>query len=336
MREVNNLNSRKVTLADTIVINSSRTGSVDIPLNGINHAMRVRVTGTYSGADNDLAAEFPFNIFRNLTVETSKGYIPYSLSSKDIRIMNYLDKKGKVRTSAASGAFEMNLVLDRGELLALKAADMPTTNHPSLPFGAMTLKVVWAQDADCGTNIALTAATATIEIEETPATKEELQAIYGQNLERWQAIQVAVQGDSDVAITTAPRKVFKPTTGGLKRRIVLVTSNASDVRNDAIVQKFQLKNTQVGQVELPIDRIFKTAQAEDLEQYELATGLTGVVSIDILREITNDRYGMRSYNFDEKLELHTQNDATGKVRIIEENKIVNVTAFEAAAAAGLV
>lgn len=327
------LKSRKNTLPETIVINSSRVGSVDMPLNGIVPTIRVRVTGTYSGTDGNLAAEFPYNIFRNLQVKTGKGYIPYSVASKDLRIANYMDKKGKTKFSAASGAFEANFVLDKGELLCFKKDDLPAiVEHPSLPYGSMTLDVVWAQDSDCGTSIAITAATAVIEVEEMPATKEQLQAIYGDKLQNYQAIQVTSQGDVDLTTNTAPRKAFKPTTGGLKRRIILVTSTTGDVRSDSICSKVQLRNTQVGEIEFPVDRVFKTIQNEDVEQYELTTGLTGVASIDCLREITNDPYGMQSWNFDEKLELLLQNDSNGKARIIEENKIVNVAAFAASIA----
>lgn len=327
------LKSRKNTLPETIVINSSRVGSVDMPLNGIVPTVRVRVTGTYSGVDGNLAAEFPFNIFRNLQVKTGKGYIPYSVASKDLRIANYMDKKGKVKFSATGGAFEANFVLDKGELLCFKADDLPKPiDHPVLPYGSLTLDVVWAQDADIGSANTITAATAVVEVEEMPATQADLVAIYGEGLKNYQAIQVTSQGDVDLTTNTAPRKAFKPTTGGLKRRIILVTSTTGDVRSDSICSKVQLRNTQVGEIEFPVDRVFKSIQNEDVEQYELPALLTGVASIDCLREITNDPYGMQSWNYDEKLEFLLQNDSNGKARIIEENKIVNIAAFAASIA----
>lgn len=303
---------------------------------GIINQIRNRVTGTYTGTDGNLSAEAPFNIFSNISVKTAKGQTAYSLASKDLRIANYLDKSGRVTTSIGSGAFEVNFILDSGELLAFSQDKLPSeVNHPALPFGGLTLSVNWATDLEFGsTDIAITAGTAEIELEETLATIEELQSVYGEKLELYQFPQLTTQGDVDITANSSPLKALKPTTGGLKKRIIVIASNSSGVRSNTVVTKVQLKNSAVGEQETPIDRTFLTIQNDDKEQYDLSTALTGVASIDIGAEITNDEIGMRSYLFDEKLELHTQNGANGKLRIIEENKIVNVSAFEASLQAG--
>lgn len=331
------MESRKNTLAEQMSFSATRASSLDLPMNGIINKIRARVTGTYAGTDGNLSAEAPYNIFSNIAVITSKGTTAYSLASKDLRIANYLDKKGQVVSSIGSGVYEMNFILDRGELLAYSQDKLPKTNHPALPFGGLTLSVNWATDLQFGaTDIVITAGTVSIELEETLATLSELQAIYGEELERYQFPQLVTQGDVGISSNSSPLKVLKPVTGGLKKRIIVVASNSSSVRNNTVVTKVQLKNSSLGQQETPIDRTFLSMQNEDKEQYDLATALVGVASIDILSEITNDNVGMRSYLFDEKLELHTQNSATGFVRIIEENKIVNVSAFEQALASGLV
>lgn len=332
------MESRKITLASSLTFSSTRSSSVDLPMNGIINKVRARVTGTYTGTDGNLSTEAPYNIFSNIAVKTSKGQTAYSLASKDLRIANYLDKKGQVVSSIGSGAFEMNFILDRGELLAYSQDKLPVNvDHPALPFGGLTLSVNWATDLQFGaTDIVITAGSASIELEETLATIQELQAIYGERLERYQFPQLITQGDVGITSNSAPLKVLKPVTGGLKKRIIIVASNSSSARNNTVVTKIQLKNSSLGEQETPIDRTFLSMQNEDKEQYDLATALVGVASIDILSEITNDNIGMRSYRFDEKLELHTQNSATGFVRIIEENKIVNVSAFEQALASGLV
>lgn len=332
------MESRKRTLAQTLVFSATRESSQDLPMVGIINQMRVRTTGTYTGTDGNLNAEAPFNIFSNITVQTSKGQVAYSLASKDLRIVNYLDKSGRVTTSIGSGAYEMNFILDRGELLAFSDDKLPKEiSHPALPFGGLTMSVNWATDLQFGsTDIVITAGTAEIELEETLASKEELQSIYGEKLELYQFPQLITQGNVDITSNSSPLKALKPTTGTLKKRIILVVSNSSDVRNNTVVTKIQLKNSAVGEQETPIDRKFLTMQNDDKEQYDLSTALTGVASIDILTEITNDNVGLRSYLFDEKLELHTENSANGFLRIIEENKIINVSAFEQALLEGTI
>ena len=332
------MESRKRTLAQSLTFSSTRESSQDLPMVGIINQMRVRVTGTYSGTSGNLSTEAPFNIFSNIAVKTSKGQTAYSLASKDLRIVNYLDKSGRVTTSIGSGAFEMNFILDRGELLAFSEDKLPSeVNHPALPFGGLTMSVNWATDAQFGsTNIVITAGTAQIELEETLATPEELQSIYGEKLELYQFPQLITQGNVDITSNSSPQKALKPTTGGLKKRIIIVVSNTADVRHNAVVTNVQLKNSAVGEQETPIDRNFLTMQNDDKEQYNLSTALTGVASLDILTEITNDDVGLRSYLFDEKLELHTENKYNGKLRIIEENKIINVSAFEQALLEGII
>lgn len=338
VRQVFNLESRKRTLAQSLTFSATRESSQELPLVAIINQMRLRITGTYTGTDGNLSAEAPFNIFSNIAVKTAKGQVAYSLASKDLRIANYLDKSGRVVTSIGSGAYEANFILDRGELLAFSEDNLPKpVDHPALPFGGLTLSVNWATDAQFGsTDIVITAGTAEVELEETLASKEELQAIYGEKLERYRFPQLITQGNVDITSNSSPQKVLKPTTGGIKKRIIVVASNTSDVRNNSIVTQVQLKNSSIGQQETPIDRTFLTMQNDDKEQYDLSSVLTGVASIDVLTEITNDRIGMRSYLFDEKLELHTKNGANGKLRIIEENQIVNVSAFEQAISEGLI
>ena len=326
------MESRKRTLPQSLTFSATRESSIDLPMVSIINQARVRVTGTYTGTDANLSAEAPFNIFSNVTIKTSKGQVAYSLASKDLRIVNYLDKSGRVTTSIGSGAYEVSFIFDKGELLAFSEDKLPSeVNHPALPFGGLTMSCNWATDLQFGaTDIVITAGTAKIEIEETLATSEELQSIYGEKLELYQFPQLTTQGNVDIVSNSAPQKILKPTTGGLKKRIIVVASNISDVRNNTVVTKVQLKNSAIGEQETPIDREFLQMQNEDKEQYDLSAVLTGVVSIDILSEITNDNVGLRSYLFDEKLELHTENGANGKLRIIEENKLVNVSAFEQA------
>lgn len=332
------MESRRVTLPQPLTFSATRVSSTDIPMNGIINKIRLRATGTYTGTDGNLSVEAPYNIFSNVTLKVTKGQVAYSIASKDLRIANYLDKKGQVVSSIGSGAYEMNFSLDRGELLAFtKDALPPVLDHPALPFGGLTLSVNWAQDAEFGdTDIVLVSGSVSIEVEETLATIPELQAIYGLKLERYQFPQLITQGDVDLTSNTAPLKILKPTTGGLKKRIIVVVSNSSSVRSNTVVTKVQLKNKATGEQETPIDRTFLAMQNEDKEQYDLATALTGVASIDILSEITNNNVGLRSYLFDEKLELHTQNSATGFLRTIEENKIVNIAEIEKAIIAGIV
>ena len=332
------MESRRRTLAQALTFSGTRESSQDIPLVAIINQIRLRVTGTYAGTDANLNAEAPFNIFSNIALKTSKGQTAYSLASKDLRIANYLDKKGRVTTSIGNGAYEVNLILDKGELLAFAEDNLPKpTSHPALPFGGLTISTAWATDGQFGnTDIAITSGVAEIEIEETLASKEELQTIYGEALELYQFPQLITQGNVDITANSSPQKALKPTTGGIKKRIIVVTSNPSDTRSNSIVSQIQLKNSSIGQQETPIDRKFLTMQNEDREQYDLSSVLTGVVSIDIPSEITNDNIGMRSYLFDEKLELHTENHISGKLRIIEENKIVNVSAFEQALQEGII
>ena len=150
-------NSRKNTLPTSIVLNSARSGNVDLPMGQVINQVRIAVKGTYTGTDGNLSPEFPFNIMRLLTVKTGKGASPYAIPSKDLRILNYEDKSGKTVMSAASGVFTAYFTLDRGELLALNGADMPSVlDHPNLPYGSLNLAITWAQDADCGTSIVIT------------------------------------------------------------------------------------------------------------------------------------------------------------------------------------
>jgi len=332
------MESRKNTLAEEIILNSSRKGSVSIPLNGIINQIRLKIKGTYTGTDANLDAEAPYNILRSLVLSTSKGHTAYALASKDMRIVNYLDKKGRVKTSMNAGNYQMNIILDRGELLGFTKDSLPSKlDNEVLPYGGLTLEVTWATDLDLGTtDIVLVTGTIEIELEETPATQEELQALYGDELERYQFPQLTVQGDVDLTVNTAVKKALLPATGGLKKRIIMVTSTGADVRSDVVVSDIQLKNKQVGEEQLPVDRNFESMNNEDKEQYDLSTALTGVASIDIPREITNDRFGWRSWNFDEKLQLHTLNLLAGKLRIIEESKIVNIPKFEEAILLGLI
>src|SRR6185312_6857063 len=273
--------SRRNLLSDKIVFGASRQGSVTLPLNGLINKARLRITGTYSGIDGTLAAEFPQNILRSIIVKTTTGgNNAYAIPSKDLRIMNYLDKAGKVVQSASGGNFEMNLVLDRGELLAIKDSDLPKdakgnslVNHPVLPMGGLTLAVIFANDSDIttGANTILTA-TIEIELEETPITVAELQRIYGLGLERYQFPQVFVIGDVAVTLNSAPTKSIVPSTGNLKKRIIVVTSDGATppARTNATVTELLLKNKQTGQEPIPIDRTFATMQNEDKEEYNLA------------------------------------------------------------------
>src|SRR5579864_3949882 len=316
------MQSRKVTLANNMVLNSSRSNSIDLPMDSIINQIRIRVTGTYSGMDGNLTAEFPFNIFRTITVKSGKGAFPYSIASKDIRILNYLDKAGKVTSSATGGNFEMNLILDRGELLALKQNQIPDViDHPSIPFNSLTLAVIWAQDADIGSSNAITAATAEVEVEQTPITIPELQAIYGEKLERYQLIEVYTKGDVVINTNTKPSQAIILDVGRLKKRTITVTSDSSSppVRSSTIVTELQLNNQKTGYERTPIDRTFKTIQNEDAEQYNLATILAGVASIDYPQEINNDPYGFPSWRLGDKdFSIYTQNASNGNIRVIEE------------------
>jgi hypothetical protein len=337
------MQSRKVTLASTIVMDASRQGSQSLPMDSIINQIRIRVAGTYSGIDGTLAAEFPFNIFRAVVVKTSKGAYPYSLSSKDLRIMNYLDKSGKVTMSASGGAFEANIILDRGELLSLLQNNLPDSkliDHPSLPFGGLTLALTWAQDADITTGAnALTAATATIILEQTPVTVTELQAIYGTGLERYQMPQIYVKGDSPIVVNTKPSQAIILDVGALKKRTIVVTSDtaAPPVRSSAIATQLQLYNGRTGWERTPIDRPYKDVQNEDAEQYNLGTILAGVASIDYPDEINNDPYGFPSWRLGDKdLQIYTQDALAGNIRVIENDRIVNVNAFESGNILGVV
>jgi hypothetical protein len=324
------MQSRKVTLPNNMVLNSSRSNQIDLPMDSIINQVRIRVIGTYTGMDANLAAEFPYNIFRNITVKTGKGAYPYSIASKDLRIMNYLDKAGKVTSSASGGNFEMNLILDRGELLALKQNQMPDNpNHPSLPFNSLSLSAVWAQDADCGTSIAITAATAEVEVEQTPVSIAELQAIYGASLERYQLPEVYTKGDIVINTNTKPSQSIILDVGRLKKRTIAVTSDSSVVRNSTIVTEVQLNNQKTGYERTPIDRTFKTMQNNDAEEYNLGTILAGVAAIDYPTEISNDPYGLPSWRLGDKdFSIYTQNASNGNIRVIEEQRIVNITEFE--------
>lgn len=324
------MQSRKVTLPNNMVLNSSRSNQIDLPMDSIINQVRIRVTGTYTGLDTNLNAEFPFNIFRNITVKTGKGAYPYSIPSKDLRIMNYLDKAGKVTNSAASGAFEANLILDRGELLALKQNQLPeVSNHPSVPFNSLSLSVVWAQDTDCGTSIAITAATAEVEVEQTPVSIAELVAIYGDTLERYQLPEVYVKGDIVINTNTKPSQAIILDVGRLKKRTIVVTSDSSVVRNSTIVTQLQLNNQKTGYERTPMDRTFKTVQNNDAEEYNLSTILAGVAAIEYTTEINNDPFGFPSWRLGDKdFSIYTQNASNGNIRVIEEQRILNITEFE--------
>ena len=332
--------SRKVTLPNNLVLNSSRSNQIDLPMDSTINQIRIRVTGTYTGVDGNLNAEFPFNIFRNITVKTGKGAFPYSIASKDIRIMNYLDKAGKVTMSASGGSFEANLILDRGELLALKQNELPDVlDHPSLPFNSLSLSVVWAQDVDIGSSNTLSAATGEVEVEQTPMTVTELQAIYGDKLERYQLIEVYTKGDTAITANSKPSQSIILDVGRLKKRTIAVTSDtsATPVRSSTIVTELQLNNQKVGYERTPIDRTFKTMQNEDAEQYNLTTILAGVASIDYPQEINNDPYGFPSWRLGDKdFSIYTQNASNGNIRVIEEQRIVNINAFESGDILGVV
>ncbi|GEM_PF-6795716 len=330
------MQSKKETLAKQIVLDASRSGSLDFPMDAIINQARLRVVGTYSGADNKLVAEFPQNIFRLIDLKTSKGQHPYSLASVDMRIMNYLDKAGKVTMTAASGSFEANFILDRGELLSLLQNNLPpatTINHPALPFGGLTLALTWAQDIDISTDgsCAITAATCTIVLEKTPITIAALQAIYGQGLERYQMPEVYVKGNAPLVTNTKPSEGIILDVGSLKKRTICVTSDTSTVpvRSSAIVTELQLHDGKSGDETTPIDRTFKDGQNEDAEEYNLSTILAGVLSIDYPTEITNDPFGFPSWRLGDKdLAIWTQNASNGNIRVIEESRIVNIPAFE--------
>lgn len=334
------MNSRKVTLPNLLVMNASRSNQIDLPMNAIINTIRARVTGTYTGSDGNLNAEFPYNIFRNITVKTGSGSTPYSIASVDLRIMNYLDKAGKVTFSAASGSFEANFILDRGELLALLQTSLPPTlNHPSLPFGSLSLSVDWAQDVDCGTSIAITAAQAEIELEQTPVSVTELQAIYGTQLERYQLVDVYTKGNVPLSTNTKPAQAIVLDVGNLKKRSIVVTSDTSTipVRSSAIVTEVQLQDQKTGYERIPIDRTFKTMQNDDAEEYNLSTILAGVAAIDYPQEITNDPNGFPSWRLgNTDLTIWTQDAAAGNLRVIEEQRVVNVNAFESGNILGVV
>jgi hypothetical protein len=323
-------NSRKNTLAQTIVLNSSRSGNVDLPMGQIINQIRVRVTGTYGGIDGTLASEFPYNIFRLLTVKTTKGSSPYAIPSKDLRIMNYEDKAGKTTFSAAGGVFVANFVLDRGELMALKDADMPhPIDHPALPFGGLSLIVSWAQDADITTGAnTITAATAEIEVEQTPMTILELQHLYGDKLERYQMPEVYTKGDVAIVANTKPTSALVLDVGKLKKRTIIVTSDNLLVRSSSIATEVQLVNAKTGYEKNPIDRTFLTIQNEDVEGYNLSAALAGVATIDYAEEIANNPWGFPSWRLGDKdLSIFTLN-GNGNLRVIEDGKVVNPTAFE--------
>lgn len=326
------MQSRKVTLANPLVLNSGRSNSVDLPMGAIINQIRIRVLGTYTGLDANLNTEFPYNIFRLIDLKASNGSHPYSIPSKDLRIMNYLDKSGKVTFSASGGNYEANFVLDRGELLALRQGELPSViDHPSLPYGSLSLALTWAQDADCGTSIILATGTAEIEVEQTPVTKEDLQTIYGDKLERYQMPEIYVKGDTAITSNSKPSQAIILDVGKLKKRTINVLSDAtaSVVRSSAIATQLQLNNQKQGWERTPIDRTFKTIQNEDAEQYNLTTILAGVASIDYSEEIANNPHGFPSWQLGDKdLSIFTTNSANGNIRVIEESKIVNVSAFE--------
>lgn len=325
-------NSRKVTLAQKIKFDSTRQDSVDLPMTSIINQIRCKATGTYDGADIKLAVEFPFNILRNLQVATSKGLYPYALPSVDVRIMNFQDKSGNVTMTASGGKFEANFILDRGELLALTQDKLPKPlDHPALPFNGLTLEATWAEDADISTDGSnhITAGTVEIELEQTPTEIAQLQVLYGKGLERYQMPEVFVKGDSEITINTKPTQAIVLDTGKLKKRTIIVTSDASLVRDSTIVSELQLKNEKLGEESTPLDRTFTTIQNEDREQFKLPSILAGVATIDYPEEITNDQYGLQSWNLGDKdLSLFTENPKNGNIRVIEEQKVVNVTAFE--------
>lgn len=328
------MNSKKTTLAKQIVMDSSRSGSIDFPMDSIINQVRLRVVGTYTGLDANLNAEFPYNIFRLIDLKTSKGQHPYSLASVDLRIMNYLDKSARVTFSASGGNYEANFILDRGELLSLLQNNLPPAsiiNHPALPFGGLTLALTWAQDVDCGTSIALTTGTCTIVLEQTPITIGALQAIYGQGLERYQLPEVYTKGNANLVTNTKPAEAIILDVGALKKRTIVVTSDTSTVpvRSSAIVTELQIHDGKSGDETTPIDRPFKDVQNEDAEAYNFGTILAGVATISYPDEITNDPFGFPSWRLGDKdLAVWTQNAANGNIRVIEESRIINIPAFE--------
>lgn len=328
------MNSKKTQLATTVVMDASRSGSVDLPMDSIINQVRIHVVGTYTGSDGNLNAEFPYNIFRLIDMKTSKGQHPYSLASVDLRILNYEDKAGKVTFSAASGSYEANFILDKGELLSLLQNNLPpatSINHPALPFGGLTLNFTWAQDVDCGTSIALTTGTVTIVLEQTPITIPALQAIYGVDLARYQCPEVYTKGNSALVTNTKPAQAIILDVGSLKKRTIVVTSDTSavPVRSSAIVTELQLHDGKSGDETTPIDRLFKDVQNEDAEAYNLTTILAGVAAISYPDEITNDPFGFPSWRLGDKdLAIWTLNAANGNIRVIEVSAIVNVPAFE--------
>ena len=170
-------------------------------------------------------------------------------------------------------------------------------------------------------------------------TIAELQHVYGDKLERYQMPEVYTKGDVTITTNTKPSNALTLDIGKLKKRTVIVTSDTSTppLRSSTIVSEVQLHNDKTGYEKTPIDRTFTTIQNEDVEGYNLSTVLAGVAAIDYAEEIANNPWGFPSWRLGDKdLAIYTQQAGNGNLRVIEDGKVVNTTAFENGNILGLV
>jgi hypothetical protein len=282
---------------------------LDLPTENILDKIFLKVKCNLKAASaKNVTVEEIGNIFKRFDVISNNSTVHYSLGMNDILIMNYLDKKGKVKRiddtialTTSDKEFIALLILDAGDIVSFtkEALDL------SVDYNLSAITDVTVSDIDI---------TVTLDENVIENTSEAI-ALYGKALDVIVEPKVSAI-ESVLSAGTSFDEIQPLPQGNIIKRAICVFKDTSNARSNSINGLVGIKDT-VYNVEY-YKQEFGTMQLIDGVEYELEDGaLVGVVAIDFDKEITNMKLGLHEFDYKkDQLQISAQNEANGKLRVI--------------------
>jgi hypothetical protein len=321
------MRSQNILHSETIPLDKTKEKSIKLGVGRTYGEIRVFVSGTYTLGTGTLHSDFPKNIFRNITLKRNNGDAIYAGKSKDIRLINFYDSLGVEHFTAAGGKFEALFKLNKSMLLADKSVLPDGHTHPFKEISELDLSVTWAGDSDVFSNQGtgtFDGATAYVSYDQVETTKEEVAAIFGENLEKYALAKVGTKQTQTLATSSELGEVLDIGNSNLIKRALLVTLDGSDVEQDDLIEKYQVKQTMPAESakELVTSR-YDVGRADDKTYYNLTSLPTGVVAIDYDAEVAQDGRGILVPTQSDSLKLLAKVTNAARLRYIEEAYVVD-------------
>lgn len=323
------MKAQNIYHSEVLSIKEGESTATKLPVGITYGEIRVFVKGTYTLGTGVLHADSPKNCFRNMKLEYNNANAIYGAKSKDIRVMNYYDQLGLEHFSAAAGKFEALFRFNKGMLLADESVLPNGHGHPFGKITQLNLDLTWMAKADFFSTVGtatIDTAKAHINYEQIDITKEEVKALFGDQLERYALPRVTAKQSGNIAVNTELSEVLNIGSGNLHKRGFMTTLDqaATPAEQDDRVQKYQIKQTLPASAAKDlITSRYDAAQADDKSYYGLSALLKGVVAIDYNAEVAKDGRGIIVESKEEALKLLAMVDNVAILRYLSEEYVVN-------------